>query len=38
MSELKKTLYLAGGAVLLALLAIATAPRATTPDAFADLV
>ena len=36
MSELKKTLYLAGGALVLALLAIATAPRPTTPDAFAD--
>jgi hypothetical protein len=36
MSELKKTLYLAGGAVVLALLAIATAPRPSTPDAFAD--
>ncbi len=36
MSELKKTLYLTGGAVAVALLAIATAPRPTTPDAFAD--
>ncbi len=36
MSELKKTLYLAGGAVVLALLAIATAPRPTIPEAFAD--
>jgi hypothetical protein len=36
MSELKQTLYLAGGAVVLALLAIATAPRPSTPDAFAD--
>ena len=36
MSETKKTLYFGGSALLLALLAIVTAPRATTPDAFLD--
>jgi hypothetical protein len=36
MSELKKTLFLAGGALGLALLALATAPRPPAPDAFAD--
>lgn len=36
MSELKRTLYMAGGAVLLALVAFVTAPRPTTPEAFAD--
>ncbi len=36
MSELKKTLFLAGGAAALALLAFVTAPRPPAPDAFAD--
>jgi hypothetical protein len=37
MSELKKTLSFAGGAVLLAVLAAATAPRTPRPDAFTDV-
>jgi hypothetical protein len=37
MSELKKTLSFAGGALVLALLAAATAPRAVRPDAFSDV-
>jgi hypothetical protein len=36
MSELKKTLFMAGGAAALALLAFVTAPRPPAPDAFAD--
>jgi hypothetical protein len=36
MNEQNKTLSLLGGAIALALLAWATAPRATVPDAFAD--
>jgi hypothetical protein len=36
MSELKKTLFLAGGAAALALLAFVTTPRPPAPDAFAD--
>jgi len=36
MSEIKKTLSLAGGAAALALLALVTAPRPPAPDAFAD--
>jgi hypothetical protein len=36
MSELKKTMFLAGGAAALALLAFVTAPRPPAPDAFAD--
>jgi len=37
MSELKKTLSFAGGALVLAALAFATAPRAPRPDAFTDV-
>jgi hypothetical protein len=36
MSELKKTSIFVGAAVVLALLALVTAPRNTVPDAFAD--
>ena len=36
MSEIKRTLIFGGAAIVLALLAIVTAPRATTPDAFLD--
>jgi hypothetical protein len=36
MSELKKTLVLAGSAAALALLALVTTPRPPAPDAFAD--
>ncbi|HAK55183.1 MAG: DUF4340 domain-containing protein [Vicinamibacterales bacterium] len=35
-SEIQKTMTLAGGAVALALLALVTAPRPATPDAFVD--
>jgi hypothetical protein len=37
MSELKKTLLVAGGAVALAVLAVVTAPHPRAPDAFADI-
>jgi len=37
MTELKKTLSFAGGALLLAVLAWATAPSAPRPDAFSDV-
>ena len=36
MSELKKTTTYAGAAIVLAVLALLTAPRASVPDAFAD--